>query len=205
MRSIALLISRLILGGYLIVHGAQKLFGAFGGRGLDGTAQFFESIGLEPGRPMAALAGASELGGGVLTATGIAYPLGPLMVASTMAVASTTHRANGALASDGGFELPLTNLAVASALAAAGPGKLRLGSHLPKPLTTLVGLAGAASAGYVISQILGWSPGQSGVPAPSPAGRPGTADIPAPDPGTASSGGNGQTSSPAASGSQQPN
>jgi putative oxidoreductase len=155
MRSIALLIARLVLGGYMVVHGAQKLFGAFGGHGLEATGGFFENLGLAPGKQMAALAGASELGGGVLTATGIAYPLGPLTVAATMAVAATTHRANGALAADGGFELPLTNLAVASALAAAGPGKLRLGRHLPKPLATATGLMGAGAAGYAISKLLG--------------------------------------------------
>jgi putative oxidoreductase len=170
MRSIALLVARLVLGGYMIAHGAQKLFGAFGGHGLEGTAGFFEDIGLAPGKQMAAVAGASELGGGVLTATGIAYPLGPLMVAGTMAVASTTHRANGALASNGGFELPLTNLAAASALAAAGPGKLRLGRHLPAPLAAVAGLAVAGMAGFAISKLLrGPSEQPGGVPAPSEA------------------------------------
>jgi len=179
MRSIALLVARLVLGGYMVVHGAQKLFGAFGGHGLEGTGGFFEDIGLAPGKQMAAVAGASELGGGVLTATGIAYPLGPLMVAGTMAVASTTHRANGALASDGGFELPLTNLAAASALAAAGPGKLRLGRHLPAPLATVAGLAGAGVAGFTISRLLSGPSDRPGVvPAPSQAstGAQGSAD-----------------------------
>ena len=167
MRSIALLTSRLVLGGYMIVHGTQKLFGAFGGHGLEGTGGFFEDIGLAPGKQMAALAGTAELGSGVLTATGIAYPLGPLMVAGTMAVATTIYRSNGALAAQGGFELPLTNLAVASALAAAGPGKLRLGKHLPKPLTTVAGLASAGIAGYAIAQLVGDAAGQPGA-APSP-------------------------------------
>ena len=113
MRSIGLLVSRLILGAYLAVHGAQKLFGSFGGHGLDATGARFEHLGMTPGKVMAGVAGASELAGGVLTATGVAYPLGPLAIAGTMVVASTTHRQNGALAANGGFELPLTNFAVA--------------------------------------------------------------------------------------------
>ncbi|MHB1774838.1 MAG: DoxX family protein [Acidimicrobiales bacterium] len=190
MRSIALLVARLVLGGYMIAHGAQKLFGAFGGHGLEGTGGFFENIGLAPGKQMAALAGASELGGGVLTATGIAYPLGPLMVAGTMAVASTTHRANGALASNGGFELPLTNLAAASALAAAGPGKLRVGRHLPAPLAAVAGLAGAGMAVFAISKLLSGPSEQPGaVPAPSEASTGGAGST------GAASGGNGAAGS----------
>ena len=67
-----LLSARLVLGGYLSVHGAQKLFGVFGGHGLDTTGQAFERIGLTPGRPMAALAGATELAGGLLAALSLA-------------------------------------------------------------------------------------------------------------------------------------
>lgn len=154
MRSLALLGSRMVLGGYLAVHGAQKLFGAFEGPGLDGTAEGFEGMGLEPGRQMAALAGTCELTGGVLTATGFAYPLGPLTVASTMAVAASTHRENGALAAKGGFELPLTNLAAALALAAAGRGKIGIGPRLPAPVALLVALVGAGAAAVMVQRLL---------------------------------------------------
>src|SRR5580698_7660484 len=109
-----------MFGSYLAVHGAQKLFGVFGGHGLDATGAAFESMGLRPGKVMAAVAGASELGGGVLTATGIADPLGPLSIAGTMVVASAVHRKQGPLAQNGGFELPLTNLALAVGLLSAG-------------------------------------------------------------------------------------
>jgi putative oxidoreductase len=145
MRNTLLLGARVIVGGYLAVHGAQKLFGAFGGPGLDRAAAGFERIGLSPGRQMAALAGVAELGGGLLTAAGAADPAGPLAIIGTMAVASATHRANGPLARNGGFELPLTNLAAASALAAAGPGRFRVGPALPRPLTA----AGAAIGGLL--------------------------------------------------------
>lgn len=127
MSDLALLGARVVVGGYLAAHGAQKLFGAFGGHGLAGTGGFFESLGLTPGRRMAAAAGASELGGGVLTAAGLAHPAGPLAIASTMGVAAATaHRSKGAFSTTGGPELPLTNLAAASALAAAGPGRYSL-------------------------------------------------------------------------------
>ena len=146
MRSTLLFGARVVVGGYLAVHGAQKLFGAFGGPGLEKAAAGFERIGLAPGRQMAALAGAAELGGGLLTVAGAADPAGPLAIIGTMAVASATHRANGPLARDGGFELPLTNLAAASALAAAGPGRFRAGPALPRPLT-----AAAAAIGGLLA------------------------------------------------------
>ena len=130
MRDVILLGSRLVLGAYLAVHGAQKLFGAFGGPGLDKAGAGFDRIGLTPGKPMAALAGATELGGGLLTAAGVADPAGPLAIMGAMTVASATHRASGPLAANRGFELPLTNLAIAAALAASGPGRLRLSPPL---------------------------------------------------------------------------
>jgi putative oxidoreductase len=154
MRSIGLLISRVIFGSYLAVHGAQKLFGSFGGHGLEATGAGFESMGMKPGKVMATIAGASELGGGVLTATGIANPLGPLAIAGTMVVASTVHRKQGPLSTNGGFELPLTNFAVAVALLASGPGNLRLGPHLSKSLTRLSVVGGTVLAAYSLNQLL---------------------------------------------------
>jgi putative oxidoreductase len=169
MRDVALLGARLVLGGYLAVHGAQKLFGAFGGSGLDKAGAGFERIGLTPGKPMAALAGATELGGGLLTATGVADPAGPLAIMGAMSVAATTHRANGPLAANRGFELPLTNLAAAAALAAAGPGRLRLGPGLPRRLTVLGALAGGVMSAVSLTKMLTASASPAGQPAPAPA------------------------------------
>jgi putative oxidoreductase len=101
---------------YCTVHGAQKLFAAFGGPGLGQAGAGFDRIGLTPGKPMAALAGATELGGGLLTAAGAADPAG------------------GPLAANRGFELPLTNLPAAAALAASRPGRFRL-SPPPSPVS----------------------------------------------------------------------
>jgi putative oxidoreductase len=153
MRNVLLLGARAVVGGYLTVHGAQKLFGVFGGPGLDKAAAGFERIGLAPGRQMAALAGATELGGGLLTAAGIADPAGPLAIIGAMTVASATHRANGPLAAKGGFELPLTNLAAAAALAATGPGRFRIGPPLTRPLTTVAVAIGALMAAGSLAQM----------------------------------------------------
>ena len=152
MRNVALLGTRLVLGSYLAVHGAQKLFGTFGGSGLDKAGAGFDRIGLRPGRTMAIAAGVSELGGGVLTAAGIADPAGPLAIMGAMSVAATTHRAKGPLNARGGFELPLTNLAAAATLAAVGPGKFRIGPSLPRPLAVAGAAGHKESAGQSSTQ-----------------------------------------------------
>jgi putative oxidoreductase len=168
MRNVALLGARLVLGGYLAVHGAQKLSGAFGGPGLEAIGAGFDQIGLRPGRPMAALAGASELGGGLLTVAGAAEPLGPLMIIGTMSVAAATHRANGPLAAKGGFELPLTNLAAAAGLAAAGPGTFRVGPRLPRRLTAAAAVAGVVLAAGSLARMLTARPATADASHPQP-------------------------------------
>ena len=167
MRNAALLSTRLVVGGYLAVHGAQKLFGAFGGSGLEKAGSGFERIGLRPGRHMAVAAGVTELGGGVLTAAGIADPAGPLFIMGAMTVAATTHRAKGPLNSRGGFELPLTNLAAAATLAVVGPGKFRLGPALPRPLAVAGTVGGGLLAAGLVAVMLTAKPAAS-VPGPVP-------------------------------------
>jgi len=158
MRDSGLLGLRLALGGYLTAHGAQKLFGALEGPGLDATGTGFDRLGLRPGRAMAALAGGSEFFGGLLTTVGLADPVGPVAIVGAMTVASTVHADKGPLSAKGGYELALTNLAAALALAGTGPGRYSLdallGRRLPKPLRLLT-VAGAAtltaySAGAVL-------------------------------------------------------
>lgn len=153
-RDLALLGGRLVLGGYLAAHGAQKLFGSFGGPGLGPVAGAFERIGLRPGRAMATVAGVSELGGGLLTAVGLADPLGPVTIAGTMAVASTTHRTNGPFTANGGYELALTNLGAALTLAATGPGRYSLGGPLSPRFARLVVLGAAAAAAVNLAMVL---------------------------------------------------
>ena len=145
----ALLGLRLSLGSYLAVHGAQKLFGHFDGPGLDQAGAGFEHLGLKPGKAFAALAGGSELVGGLLTAAGAADPVGPLAVAGAMTVASLTHADKGPLMQKGGFELPASYLAAAVALAGTGPGRYSLDRlvrfRLPKSLIRLTFLGAAAA------------------------------------------------------------
>src|SRR6202050_4847626 len=145
---------RLVLGGYLAAHGAQKLFGSFDGPGRDATAAGFEHLGLSPGREMALLAGASELGGGLLTATGVAEPLGPIMVAGAMTVATAVHRKSGPLASKGGYEMALTNLALAGVLIATGRRGDHVGWRLPTGLTVLASVGAAALTGVSLGKLL---------------------------------------------------
>jgi putative oxidoreductase len=168
MRDVMLLGTRLVLGGYLAVHGVQKLFGAFGGPGLERAGAGFDRIGLTPGKPMAALAGATELGGGLLTAVGVADPVGPLAIMGAMTVASATHRASGPLAANRGFELPLTNLAAAAALAASGPGRFRLSPPLGRRLTAVVVAGGALLAAGSLTKMLIAARDQAGAAHPAP-------------------------------------
>lgn len=161
-RDIALLIGRTVLGGYLAAHGAQKLFGSFGGPGIETTAAGFDQVGLRPGKVTARAAGLSELGGGILTIAGLADPAGPVAIAGTMAVAAVTHRASGPFAANHGYELPAANLAGALALAAAGPGRYSLGrlTRLPRPLAALVVAGAAAGAAANIAMLLRATPAE---------------------------------------------
>jgi putative oxidoreductase len=125
---IGLFLIHVTVGALLAGHGAQKLFGWFGGHGVEGTGGFFESaLHLRPGRHMALAAGASEFFGGTLLALGLLTPLAAAMIAGTMLVASlTAHAGKGPWASNGGWELPLTNAAIAIGLAFNGAGQWSL-------------------------------------------------------------------------------
>lgn len=120
----ALLLARLFLGLGLAAHGAQKLFGWFGGYGIKGTGGYFENnLGFRPGAFFAAAAGLGEFGGGLLTALGLGGPVGPVLIIMVMLVAIlTVHLGHGFFVTKNGVELPLMNIAAALALAFAGPG-----------------------------------------------------------------------------------
>jgi putative oxidoreductase len=127
MTSLALLVLRLVVGGLLAGHGAQKLFGFAGGAGPHGTAQFMRMLGLRPEERWAFMAGASEFLGGTLTFLGLLSPLGPIFGLGAMATASlTAHKGKPIWVTAGGAELPLTNIAVLLALLLTGPGRLSL-------------------------------------------------------------------------------
>jgi putative oxidoreductase len=166
MRNIALLGARLVLGVYMGFHASQKLWGKFHGPGLDVIGGVFEKNGLAPGRQMAMAAAATEIAGGVLTVTGIASPAGPLAVAGAMTVAVAHNRKGGLMAVRNGVELPLAYLTLALTLAAAGPGKYKIGPSLPRSLAAVGAVGGAVAAGALIAKMVTSAPVAAPAPAP---------------------------------------
>ena len=125
--SLAPLILRLVVGVIFVAHGAQKLFGLFGGPGLQAVADMFGQMGFTPGIFWAALVGATEFVGGLGLIAGLLTRWAALGLAITMAVAVVkVHWASGLFAQNGGFEYPLTLLAVSIALLIRGAGPLSL-------------------------------------------------------------------------------
>jgi putative oxidoreductase len=149
------LMLRATLGGYFFGHGMQKLAGWFGGGGPEGTGQYFEQIGLKPGRESALIAGAAEAGGGSLLALGLFTPAAVSMLTGVMTNAIRhVHVKNGLWVTEGGIEYPAVILAVLAALGDSGPGRFSLdealGIGLRGPLVTAVAMgAGAAGAVFV--------------------------------------------------------
>ncbi|MCA9881016.1 MAG: DoxX family protein [Thermomicrobiales bacterium] len=146
---------RVVVGGLLAGHGAQKLFGLFGGAGLNGTSAWLAGLGYAPAKPWAVMAGVSEFGGGMLTALGLLHPLGPIATLGSMTIATLDgHQGRPIWATDGGAELPVTNMAVALASATAGPGALSLdcaiGIRVPKSLVALT--AAGVLTGVLIAE-----------------------------------------------------
>ena len=129
--AIGLLLLRLFVGLTLAAHGAQKLFGWFGGYGLTGTGGFLEQLGFFPGRRNALFAGLAELSGGLLLALGLATPLAATLIISVMFVAiATVHIKNGFFNSNQGYEYNLTLAVVALSIAIIGAGPISLDAAL---------------------------------------------------------------------------
>jgi putative oxidoreductase len=164
------LILRFSLGGFFIGHGTQKLFGWFGGHGLEGTGQFFENLGLRPGKRHALAAGVAEAGGGAMIVLGLATPISAAMITATMLTAiHRVHLKNGPWATDGGYEYNVVLIAAALTLAEVGPGDPSLGPdcHGPKAAfaALAMGIAGAAGAHAAAEA----GPEAPAEPAPAPA------------------------------------
>lgn len=129
--SVGLLILRLVVGLGLAAHGAQKLFGWFGGYGIAGTGQFLEGLGFRPGRLHAVQAGLAEVLGGLFLAAGFLTPLGAAAVVAVMLVAAVSvHFKGGYFAQSGGYEYLLLLAAAALTLAFTGPGAISLDQAL---------------------------------------------------------------------------
>ena len=115
---------RLVIGPLFVCHGTQKLFGWFGGHGLEGTGAFFEKLGLRPGKRQAAAAGTAEALGGALLTLGAVTPVAAGLITGTMITAMRkVHISKGPWVTNGGYEYNLTLIAAVLALTEAGPGR----------------------------------------------------------------------------------
>lgn len=118
------LVARVLVGLLMAAHGAQKLFGWFGGHGLQATAQYFGHLGFRPGGLFATAASMGELTSGLLIALGLFGPVGPAILIAVMVVAMTTvHWRNGLFAATNGIELPFLYSIAAVRFALTGPGR----------------------------------------------------------------------------------
>jgi putative oxidoreductase len=159
---------RVLVGGLFVGHGTQKLFGWFGGYGPDGTGQFFDSIGLSPGKRNAMLAGASEAGGGALLALGLFTPLAGALLTGVMVQAVRSVKADkGPWSTDGGWELEALFAAGALVFAEIGPGPVSLDHALGIELSGTGWALAALAAGVAGPSLV---VGSGGGAAPAPAG-----------------------------------
>jgi putative oxidoreductase len=138
--SAGLLVLRVALGGIFFAHGAQKLFGWFGGRGISGHAGFLETLGLRPARLFAAISGLGEFFGGLGVLSGFLTPLAAAGIIGAMSVAIIkVHLPKGFWNHDGGMEFPLVLAVLAFVIGLIGPGRYSLDRaldvRLPEPST----------------------------------------------------------------------
>ena len=145
---IARLLLRLVVGGFFFGHGTQKLFGWFGGNGLDATAQGFEQLGMRPGRRNAIAAGVAEAAGGAGLVLGLATPLaGSALTATMLTAINRVHLKNGPWVTKGGYEYNVVLIAAVLELVEMGPGcpsvDAALGTEKSGPKWALASLAGA--------------------------------------------------------------
>jgi putative oxidoreductase len=149
-----LLALRTGVGGVLVAHGVQKLFGWLGGHGLEGTGAAFEQMGFQPGRQSALAAGLGEAGGGLLIALGLATPAAGAAAAGTMLPAAAVHAPHGFFATGGGYEYPALLGVSTAALALIGPGDwsldARLGHRLNRPWMAAAALIASSAVSLAL-------------------------------------------------------
>ena len=151
MTAAGLLILRVVIGVIMVGHGAQKVFGWWGGPGLDGWTQAMTRMRIRPPRAWAIISAFAELGGGILLVLGLLTPFACAAIASSMLVAIyIVHMPRGFWVTKGGYEFNLSILAAIAALALIGPGSASLDGawriHLAEP-ATLIALTIAVIAG----------------------------------------------------------
>jgi putative oxidoreductase len=131
LRPLGMPLIRVAAGLMLMPHGAQKLFGAFGGGGLSGTAEGFARMGLEPALPLAAITGGIEFFGGFLLAIGLLTRPAAVAIGIVMLVAVFhVHWPNGFFANRGGYEFALLWGFVAAGFAMTGGGRYSVDARL---------------------------------------------------------------------------
>jgi putative oxidoreductase len=167
---VALLALRMVIGLLFVGHGAQKLFGWFGGGGLSATGAFFEQAGLRPGKLHAAVGGSAEFFGGLALALGLLTPIAAMALIGVMSTAIlAVHAANGIWNTKKGFEYNLVLITAMFAIAAMGAGEASLDDALGLDLAGLgwafgalaLGLLGgiaAATSGRVLARREGHGP-----------------------------------------------
>ncbi|MEU9030350.1 DoxX family protein [Streptomyces sp. NPDC048383] len=153
-RDLALLALRTGTGAVLMAHGTQKLFGWFGGAGLDGTAAGMERMGFTPGRRSAVAAALGEAGGGALLVLGLATPAAGAAAAGAMAGAVAVHAPAGFFAQEGGYEYPAFLGFTAAAVGLAGAGRYSVdhatGHTFDRPWTLALAFGGSALAAAAV-------------------------------------------------------
>ena len=136
---------RIPIGIIFFAHGAQKLFGWYGGYGLEGTGQWMDSIGLHPGALLALLAGGAEFLGGLALLLGLLVRPASAVLAFAMLVAIfSAHISKGLFLSNGGYEYALALLAVTVSLFISGAGRVSLDNLL----ASRAGVDGKASKSF---------------------------------------------------------
>jgi putative oxidoreductase len=180
--SIGTVAIRGVAGPLFVGHGTQKLFGWFGGHGLEGTGGFFENLGLRPGRRHATAAGVSEALGGALLTVGAFTPVATTLISGTMVTAiRKVHAPNGPWNTDNGYEYPALTIAVMAAVAASGPGRpsvdAKLFPHWKGSGWAIAGLAAAVAGSYINDMLSEDAPAEAPEAAPGPVSPNGEAHL----------------------------
>ena len=171
------LIARGVIGSLFIGHGTQKLFGSFGGPGLEGTDQMMTALEMRPPRRNSLAAGVTETAGGALLVAGLATPLAAASLIGVMVTAiRKVHAQNGPWVTANGFEYNLTLIALTAALTETGPGRPSVdsalfGDGLKGKGWALAALAAGVAGSYLVTERMVES-------TPEPAPKEGHADVP---------------------------